>query len=355
MKLLIVTQKMDENDDVLGFMHGWVNEFSKRCEKITVICLEKGSLSLPANVSVYSLGKEKKKAGKLTYAIRFLSLAFRLRKEYTHVFVHMNYEYVILGGFLWRILGKKISLWYAHGHVPWLLYPALWLSHVVFTSTKSGFRITSPKVRVIGQGIDTAKFKSHKVPKVESQNHKLKIISVGRISPSKDYETLIKAAEILEKEGLNFEITLIGKPATSSDLIYQEKIKKMVREKQLETKIRFVGGVANRDLPVHLEKADLFVNAGLTGSLDKAMVEAMSMELPVITSNGAMREVLGDYKEEFMYAKRDSVTLASKILWFANMPFVERENLGKNMRKIVERDHALDRFISEITDGLRVL
>jgi len=42
MKLLIVTQKVDINDDVLGFFHDWIKEFAKNCEKVTVICLGKG-------------------------------------------------------------------------------------------------------------------------------------------------------------------------------------------------------------------------------------------------------------------------------------------------------------------------
>ncbi len=58
MKLLIITQKVDMNDDVLGFMHGWVEEFSKNCEKVVVICLQKGEHDLTNNVKVLSLGKE---------------------------------------------------------------------------------------------------------------------------------------------------------------------------------------------------------------------------------------------------------------------------------------------------------
>ena len=38
MKLLIITQAIDENNPVMGFFVRWVEEFSKHCEKITVIC-----------------------------------------------------------------------------------------------------------------------------------------------------------------------------------------------------------------------------------------------------------------------------------------------------------------------------
>ena len=58
MKLLIITQTVDINDQILGFFHRWVEEFAKHCEQITVICLEKGIHDLPQNVRVFSLGKE---------------------------------------------------------------------------------------------------------------------------------------------------------------------------------------------------------------------------------------------------------------------------------------------------------
>lgn len=58
MRLLIVTQKVDKNDPILGFFHRWIEEFSKHCEKLTVICLQAGEFKLPANVTVLSLGKE---------------------------------------------------------------------------------------------------------------------------------------------------------------------------------------------------------------------------------------------------------------------------------------------------------
>ncbi len=361
MKLLIVTQKMDQNDDLLGFMHAWVNEFARHCLKVTVICLEQGLLDLPSNVSVLELGKSKvrksiksKVLRRIYYIINFYKFIWKERANYDVVFVHMNFEYLLLGGVWWRLIGKKISLWYAHGHVPLLLYPVLWLSHIVFTSTRSGFRIASPKVHVIGQGIDTEKFKVQN-PKSKDENQKLKIVTVGRISPSKDYETLVKAAEILTQNGVDFEIQSIGKPATEGDLIYEDRIKRMAVESGLNNKIKFIGTVANRDLPSYLEEADIFVNMGLTGSLDKAMVEAMSMELPVITCNEAMLEVLGLFKDKLMFEKENPESLSNYIIWFTLSPTEEKENLGKAMRKIVQEDHALPQFILKIFDNLRVL
>ena len=46
MKLLIMTQAVDQNDPVLGFFHRWIEEFSRHCERVHVICLKEGEHSL---------------------------------------------------------------------------------------------------------------------------------------------------------------------------------------------------------------------------------------------------------------------------------------------------------------------
>src|SRR5581483_12297211 len=89
MKLLILTQKVDKNDPVLGFFHGWLREFANHFEFITVIALGVGEYELPQNVRVLSLGKESG-VSKLKYLSRFYKYIWQERKNYEKVFVHMN-------------------------------------------------------------------------------------------------------------------------------------------------------------------------------------------------------------------------------------------------------------------------
>ena len=157
MKLLICTQKVDKNDSVLGFFHRWIEEFAKHCEMVTVICLEKGEYSLPNNVKVLSLGKEHG-VSRLKYLFCFYTYIWKYRKEYDKVFVHMNPEYVVLGGLFWRLLKKKIALWYMHKSVNLKLRIAERLVHNIFTGTKESFRLKTNKLHITGHGIDTAAF-----------------------------------------------------------------------------------------------------------------------------------------------------------------------------------------------------
>ena len=198
MKLLIITQKVDINDDVLGFFHRWIEEFAKHCEKITVICLEKGEYNLPENVKVLSLGKEAG-ASKIKYLWRFYKYIWQERKIYDSVFVHMNPVYVILGGLFWKAMGKKVTLWYTHKNVDWKLRLAEKLVNKILTASKESFKLKTGKLQIVGHGILVEMFKNPQ-SKNYNKGDKLKIISVGRITRIKNLDTLIKAGSILNKK-----------------------------------------------------------------------------------------------------------------------------------------------------------
>src|SRR3989338_4726327 len=166
MKLLIITQKIDKNDDVLGFMHGWIEEFAKHCDEVIAVGLFVGAYDFPSNVRVYSLGKEDG-VSRIKYLWNFFLIIWSERKNYDAVFVHMNQVYVLLGGLIWKLMGKKIALWYAHGYVPFSLRVALFFTDAVFTSTRSGFRISSKKVNIVGKGIDNIVYFTGAIPNSE--------------------------------------------------------------------------------------------------------------------------------------------------------------------------------------------
>jgi glycosyltransferase involved in cell wall biosynthesis len=406
MKILIITQKVDINDSVLGFFHGWIAEFAKHCEKLTVICLYEGEHGLPNNVKVLSLGKENystltatssdistapsvipAQAGiqelakqnmdsrmckndkspsvfkKAIYIFRFYGYIIKERKNYDTVFVHMNQVYVILGWPLWKIWKKKTGLWYTHKAVSTSLRIAEKLADVIFTASKLSFRIPSKKVKVIGHGIDIQKFKDSKRPRVSSRpevspqdpERSYRIITIGRISPVKDYGTLIDAVEILHKKGKNIRVEIIGGPGTPEQEKYFKGLKTIVAGKGLDNEVKFTGPIPNKDIPSELQKADLFINMSLTGSLDKAVLEAMASEIPILTCNEAIiNDVLSEYRDRLFFEKGDADMLSDKIIKIMEMNIDEKHRLGKELSGIVEKDHNLNNLIGNIVSTLAV-
>jgi len=344
MNLLIVTQKIDREDDVLGFFHSWLDEFSKRSSNITAICLFHGNSQLSKNVNVLSLGKEGGRS-RLKYTFRFFKYIFSERKKYDAVLVHMNPEYVLLGGILWKLMGKKITLWYAHGKVTKSLIIAEKVVDIIFTSVTYACRLKSPKLRIVGQGIDVDRIKpQHK----DHFQHAFSIITIGRISPSKDYDTLITAASILKKEGYSVQVNIVGDVGTKGQENYFKRLKNRVKGEELSGFIKFIGPVPYKDIIPYLRESNIFASMTHTGSLDKAVLEAMSAGLPVVTCGEAFDAVFGEYAEFSMYPKKDAETLAKKIAYFINLDKEKRDKYGKKMREIVVKEHSLASFVNKV-------
>ncbi len=308
-QILIVTQAIDANDPVLGFFVRWVEEFSKHADHIEVICLKKGKYDLPENVTVHSLGKENEKrqephapggarrmGRRATYALRFISLIWKLRHNYDTVFVHMNPEYIVLGGKLWRFLGKRVALWYTHKNVDWKLRIAVFLANVVFTASPESFRLKSKKVKVVGHGIDMEQFvpREHKA---QTQNAPqtclpLHVLTIGRISETKRIKEMLNAFDILSKRGQDFTFTIAGAPATDADVEYEKQVRNMVANSSYASNVHFLGAVAHKDIQNILMENNIFLNLSTTGSMDKAVLEALATGMPVITTNVAFRGLL---------------------------------------------------------------
>lgn len=341
MKLLIITQKVDKDDQLLGFFLSWLERLSKHFELVTVICLEKKEFSLPENVKVISLGKEKKWP-KLIWLLNFYIFIFKLKNEYGAVLVHMNPIWMVLGGLCWRFLGKKNYLWYTSGGITFKLKLAEKLTHQVFTASYESFRVPSKKVIVTGHGIDTGLFQpNYQQPATSNQ---LRVLSVGRIAPVKNYGVLVEAADILRKEGLNFSITMVGEAVLDRDKEYGRELKTKVKDLNLENYFNFVGKINNRDLAMVYRNHDLFVHLSKTGSLDKGLLEAMASGMRVLSSNDWSKRNL---PAELVFQENSPKELADKIQNISNMDFREQ------LRDYVVKNHNLDNLIAKISDKIK--
>ncbi len=348
MNLLILTQKVDRNDDVLGFFHRWIEAFAKNYGHITVICLEKGEVSLPQNVSVFSLGKETK-VSRLAYVFNFYKYSWQQRKKYDAVFVHMNPVYAALGGLFWKLQHKKIALWYSHKQVDLKLRFAVRFADVIFTSTPQSFGLPGPKVRFVGHGIDTELFAFKEKEKEEKAIPS--IVHVGRISRIKNCHILIEAAVLLKKKCAKpFLIEFIGTPITDDDVLYKSELDMLIASHSLGPMIRFNGRAANRNIPAAYYAASVTANMAPTGGMDKAVLESFAAGTPVVVCNESFASFLGPYKGELMFACGDPEELAQKLC--ALLSEDPREIADYCQRKVREA-FSVDALIAKITQTLR--
>lgn len=349
MKLLILTQKVDINDDVLGFFHGWIREFAKHCEKITVICLQKGEYDLSENVKVLSLGKEEYLGHsgvirKFVSLYRFYKYIWQERKNYDVVFVHMNQEYVLLGGLFWRLMGKKVMLWRNHPAGSFMARIAVLLSDKVFCTSKQSFTARFKKTEIMPVGIDTELFR--RKPEIE-RDEKL-ILFLGRMSRIKKPDLLIRALDILNKQNVDFKALFVGDPLTADDQKYYKELDGLVSQLGLENKIEFSAAVSNTKTVDYYNKCGLFVNLTPSGSMDKTIFEAMACECPVLVSNLNLRGLIGD---DFFVNENAKDDLTEKIKVLLSLSVEKKNNYGKELRNFVLVNHSLDNLIGRFLNG----
>jgi len=309
MKLLIITQKVDKNDANLGFFHKWLEEFENTVD-LKVICLEKGESSIK---NVFSLGKENGKS-KIKYLFNFYKYILSL--DYDCVFVHMNQIYVLLGFPFW--FNKRVFLWYVHKSVGLSLKIAEKLVNKIFTASEKSFRLPSKKVVIVGHGIDTDLFKY--------ENEGSGVCTVGRISKSKNIHIILDAVR-----KLNVEFKVAGEPITEEDKKYVSELRDFNWK-----------SMKHAEISEFLNDCNVFVNLSDTGSLDKAILEAMACDRKILTSNEAFSDILD---KKYFTSNSDVLGNLNRLLKDKGKP---------NLSEYVIKNHSLKGLTQKLLTEMKI-
>lgn len=348
MKLLLVTRKVDIQDDRTGFFVDWINRLAGKIDHLYVICLEIGDIStLASNITVQSMGKEMGYT-RLRKLLRYRKFLKQFLPDVDGVFIHMMPRYVNVGGALIKKHKKKLVFWYTHKSVDRALKKTQRYVDQYVTASKLSFRMeTDIPVTVMGHGIPIEMFVADS--QVYDARQTFNILTVGRIAESKNIDVLLHAVHtLMVTHSLPVSCRVIGAPATNIDQSYQERLFTLVKKLQLEKYVEFAGGKSHSELPEYFKQADVFVNLSSTGSLDKVVLEAMAAKTIVVTSNEAFTDVLYPLHDTLMCEHKDSMALANKLLWVSKLSTKEQQSLQTQLFDIVSKKHNLDVLIDKI-------
>jgi glycosyltransferase involved in cell wall biosynthesis len=347
-RLLVITPKVDPDDDLFGHVATWMAALARRVDRLYVIALWDTRPPLPANVRLATLGKgaTEDKAFWLARLQRYLA-RLCLEGEVDAVLAHMGPVFAVAAAPIARLAGVPLCLWYAHGHVSPMLRLAHRLVDGIGTSTPEGFRIPSAKVTVTGQGIDTARF----VPAV-GNGIEGPILSVGRFSPIKDYETLLDAIALLtpasgtSDDAHTFE--LIGGSHSEAERRYFADLLARADRLEIRERVKLVPGLPHAEIVPRYQRASLFVSCSRTGSLDKAVLEAAACGVVPLVCSSAFRGLFGERWDELSFPPGDAPVLARRMADWLGRGEAERRAVGSELRAVVERSHSVDHLADAI-------
>lgn len=135
-----------------------------------------------------------------------------------------------------------------------------------------------------------------------------RIVSVGRLHWKKSLETLLQAAAILREAGLPFLVEVAGSGPE------EEKLRYLTNLLGLEEQVSFLGSKTPADVRDLLSRADVFVLCSISEGLSNAVLEAMALGVPVVsTAVGGMKEVISDDVDGLLVASLNPASLAGAI------------------------------------------
>lgn len=167
------------------------------------------------------------------------------------------------------------------------------------------------------------------------------ITTVASVVPVKGLEYFINAADQIHKKNPNVSFIIAG-PEISSQKKYSKIINSMLFNKKY---IKYIGMCD--DIPRLLANSDLFVCSSVSEAGPITVYEAMSMKLPVITTDvGASRQIIDNYKNGIIVPIKNSKEISYAIEKILNNRSL-RENIASNAYKFAIEFFSLDKIIKQ--------
>lgn len=174
----------------------------------------------------------------------------------------------------------------------------------------------------------------------KSQN-KIQLVIVASLVENKGHKYLFQAVALLQKEGVNVNLLIVGEGPQKNFLLHYADHLKISKSTRFLGKINHIGDV--------LQNSDILVLPSIEREgLGVAIIESMSFGLPVIGSNvGVIPEVVKNEKTGFIVPPRDPVVLAEKLKILIQDQNI-RYRMGIAGKKRFERKFKMKTMISKI-------
>lgn len=158
------------------------------------------------------------------------------------------------------------------------------------------YGVDEKKIEVVYLGFDANKFfvqESNGASLKVLEKYKIKqpyLLYVGRLEKKKNIANMIAAFALAKEDRHDLKLVLAGSSGHQF-----EDIKKIIVDNKLENEVIITGYVAQADLPILYNQAEIFLFPTLYEGFGLPILESMASGVPVLTSNFAPHtEVGGD-------------------------------------------------------------
>jgi glycosyltransferase involved in cell wall biosynthesis len=167
------------------------------------------------------------------------------------------------------------------------------------------------------------------------------LLSIGRIDTQKGYDVLLRAVRQLDPSVRAFKLIIVGGVSTGPNRQrmqrYEENLRSFVLQHKLEQRVSFAGW--RDDCPLLLRAADIYVHSARWEGWPLAVVEAMSAERPIVTTDCSGRPIgFVDGEHGWVVPTEDSDSLGRAMQHVIQANPQQRRSMGEANR-IIALEH----------------
>ncbi|MFH0840350.1 MAG: lipopolysaccharide heptosyltransferase II [Candidatus Omnitrophota bacterium] len=222
------------------------------------------------------------------------------------------------------------------------------ISEAVKQHLMDDFKLPEDRVELIYTGIDTEYFRksiagADKIKEKEKLGLRAEgpvIGTIGRLSPVKGQEVLLKAASRVSDSVPSLKVLMVG------DGPDENRLRKIANTLGIGGNVIFSKSAKDTKKP--LSVMDIFILPSVKEGLGLSLLEAMASAKPCIASRvGGIENVIEDKKNGILFNVGDAEDLARKIVDLLNDKKM-MSALGEKAREEVLRDFTLDKMADKV-------
>ncbi len=200
------------------------------------------------------------------------------------------------------------------------------VSDAVAQTTLAAKMANQNKLSVLPNGVPLPKLSDER-----KQQRSFHWVAIGRLSPVKDYPTLLQAFALLPQGA---SLTIAGTGPEEATL------RKLAATLDIAARVHFAGFQPN--IQPLLQSADAFVLSSRWEGLPISVLEASAASLPVVATDGAgTGEALISEQTGLLVPVGNPEALASAMVKIMELPTAESQKMGSNGRRFIEENFSL--------------
>ncbi len=186
------------------------------------------------------------------------------------------------------------------------------------------------KVKVVRCGLDESYFHCPLSPPPEEP----RLLAIGRLHEQKGMPLLIQAAAKLDREGVEFQLTIVG------DGSLRPVLETLIAEHQLQSKVTLVGWRTGVQVQSHLLASRVLVMPSFAEGLPVACMESLALGRPVIaTSIAGVPELIRSGVSGWLIPAGSAAALSRAMKKAIDAPLDQLVRLGATGAARVRKRH----------------